>query len=145
MSGSGPVPDLCVAGQPLAWGLSPAAAGDGDGQGGLIAAKVPGGYNGPVAFDLNSWLPVDDADWERWTADGEGGFHTGPLPQAEVPEAIAGCRLDLTDAALPFPIPAQRRAQPCSAPAPTIGSFKADAPHPWRARLHERWPPHRRP
>lgn len=102
MSGSGPVPDLCVAGQPLAWGLSPAAAGDGDGQGGLIAAKVPGGYNGPVAFDLNSWLPVDDADWERWTADGEGGFHTGPLPQAEVPEAIAGCGLDLTDVTPPL-------------------------------------------
>jgi len=96
MSGSGPVPDLCVAGQPLTWGLSPTATGDGDGQGGLIAAKVPGGYNGPTAFDLNSWLPVGDVDWERWTADGEGGFHTGPLPDDEAPEAVIGCGLDLT-------------------------------------------------
>ena len=96
MSGSGPVPDLCVAGEPLTWGLSPAANGDNDGQGGLIAAKVPGGYNGPIAFDLNSWLPVDDAEWERWTADGESGFHTGPLPPAEAPEAVTGCGLDLT-------------------------------------------------
>ena len=100
MSGSGPVPDLCVAGQPLAWGLSPGAAGDSDGQGGLIAAKVPGGYNGPVAFDLNSWLPVDAAEWERWTADGEGGFHNGPLPPAEAPEAVTGCGLDLTGVTL---------------------------------------------
>ncbi len=102
MSGSGPVPDLCIAGQPLTWGLSPAAAGDDDGQGGLIAAKVPGGYNGPIAFDLNSWLPVDDAEWKRWTADGEGGFHTGPLPPAEAPEAVTGCGLDLTGVAPPL-------------------------------------------
>jgi len=96
MSGSGPVPALCVAGQPPNWGLSPPATGDGDGQGGLIAAKVPGGYNGPTAFDLNSWLPVGDVDWERWTADGEGGFHTGPLPDDEAPEAVIECGLDLT-------------------------------------------------
>lgn len=95
MSGSGPVPDLCVAGQPLSWGLSPEAAGDDDGQGGLVAAKVPGGYNGPIAFDLNSWLPVNTADWERWTADGEGELHTGPLPDEEAPEAVTGCELDL--------------------------------------------------
>ena len=60
------------------------------------------GYNGPIAFDLNSWLPVDDAEWERWTADGEGGFHTGPLPPTEAPEAIAGCGLDLTGVTPPL-------------------------------------------
>ena len=102
ISGSGPVPDLCVAGKPLTWGLPPTAAGDGDGLGGLIAAKVPGGYNSPVAFDLNSWLPVDDAEWERWTADGEGGFHTGLLPPAEAPEAVTGCGLDLTGVTPPL-------------------------------------------
>ena len=119
MSGSGPVPDLCVAGQPLAWGLSPAAVGDDDGQGGLIAAKVPGGYNGPIAFDLNNWLPVDDAEWERWTADGEGGFHTGPLPPTEAPEAIAGCGLDLTE------VPAIDVEVP-SAPAITLRRSRPD-------------------
>ena len=142
MSGSGPVPDLCVAGEPLTWGLSPTAAGDEDGQGGLIAAKVPGGYNGPIAFDLNSWLPVDDTEWERWTANGEGGFHNGPLPPAEAPEAVTGCGLDLTGVAPPLPDTGSAPALSLITPAPIIGSCKACILNPWR-HLHQRWPPHR--
>ena len=103
MSGSGPVPDLCVSGQPLSWGLPPSTTGDADGQGGLVAAKLTAGYNGQIAFDLNTWLPLVETDWERWTADGDGGFHHGPLPEAESPEADAGCSLDLTGVAAPAP------------------------------------------
>ena len=100
-SGSGPVPEVCTEGVPLTWGTSPEANGDEDGHGGLLAAKVPAGYSGAVAFDLNTWTPLGDAQWERWTADGEGNFHSGPIPADESPENNPGCGLNLTNVEFP--------------------------------------------
>ena len=96
-SGSGPVPEVCAEGVPLTWGISPEANGDEDGHGGLLAAKVPAGYSGAVAFDLNTWTPLGDVQWERWTADGEGNFHSGPIPADESPENNPECGLNLTN------------------------------------------------
>jgi len=96
-SGGGPVPEVCAEGVPLTWGISPEANGDDDGHGGLLAAKVPAGYSGAVAFDLNTWTPLGDVHWERWTADGEGNFHSGPIPADESPENSPECELNLTN------------------------------------------------
>ncbi len=96
-SGSGPVPEVCAEGVPLTWGISPEANGDEDGHGGLLAAKVPAGYSGAVAFDLNTWTPLGDVQWERWTADGEGNVHSGPIPADESPENNPECGLNLTN------------------------------------------------
>jgi cyanophycinase-like exopeptidase len=94
--GAGPAPEVCTDGEPLSWGISPDENGDADGHGGLLAAKVPAGYDGAISFDLNTWLPTENVEWERWTADGAGQFHSGPLPAQEAPEANPECGLDLT-------------------------------------------------
>ncbi len=145
-SGSGPVPEICTEGVPLTWGTSPEANGDEDGHGGLIAAKVPAGYNGAVAFDLNTWTPLGDAQWERWTADGEGNFNTGPLPPTEAPEAVTGCGLDLSGVSPPL-IRHRIGTGHCASPVPPGPLAPAKPPSRTYGghALHHRRPPHQPP
>ena len=135
-SESGPVPEVCTEGIPLTWGVSPEANGDEDGHGGLLAAKVPAGYSGAVAFDLNTWTTLGNAQWERWTADGEGNFHTGPLPPAEAPEAVTGCGLDLTGVTPPLSDTGSAPALALLRSRPDHWLLQSHHPHPVEGALY---------